>query len=156
MKNVSILRRVVPFAAALLLFTVAGAQNPVQFAGTLASPDPVTGARINVDYSGDAAEALTALGGKRALQKVNGYRVRIFYDNSQYARDKAFATRARFSELFPEVPVHMVYENPYFKVTAGNCLTNEEAVVLWGRVKSSFNTAFVVVEEIPLSVFGEK
>ena len=42
----------------------------------------------------------------------------------------------------------MVYENPYFKVTAGDCLTSEEAIILKGRVQGVFPKAYVKNEEL--------
>lgn len=149
------LRIIFLFVVFLTLSIAASAQKTLTFSERLATPDPSTGAAINVSQYGDAADLIRNLESRRTAQKINGYRVRIFFDNSQYARDKGLATRARFNELFPNTWSNMVYENPYFKVTVGNCLTNEEAVILWGRVRSSFNTAFVVREEIPLAVFGE-
>ena len=45
----------------------------------------------------------------------------------------------------------MGYENPYFKVSVGNCLTAEEAIILKGRVSASFPKAFLKNEEIAVS-----
>jgi hypothetical protein len=45
----------------------------------------------------------------------------------------------------------MVYENPYFKVTVGNCLTEEEAIILKGRILSTFPKAFVKNEEFSIA-----
>ena len=42
----------------------------------------------------------------------------------------------------------MVYENPYFKVAVGDCLTTEEAIILKGRVSSAFPKAFVKNETL--------
>jgi hypothetical protein len=113
----------------------------------------MSGARIVIDEKGDAADIIKAVKTPYAGRKVNGYRVRIFFDNAQDARQKASVARARLNELFPDVSSYMNYENPYFEVTAGNCLTQEEAVILWGKLKSSFDKAFITRVEIPLSVF---
>lgn len=34
--------------------------------------------------------------------------------------------------------VYPVYENPYFKVAVGNCLTAEEAIILKGKIAIDF------------------
>lgn len=81
-------------------------------------------------------------------QSIRGYRVRIFFDNGQNARTSALEVMEEFESLYPLVPCNMVYENPYFKVTVGNCLSAEEAIMLWNRVKSSFDRAFVIREDI--------
>ncbi|WP_304401270.1 hypothetical protein [uncultured Alistipes sp.] len=49
----------------------------------------------------------------------------------------------------------MDYDDPYFKVTVGNCVTYEEAVILCGKIKDSFELAFPIRVEIPLSVFAQ-
>ena len=41
---------------------------------------------------------------------------------------------AKFKEIYPSIPVYMDYDDPYFKVTAGNCITYEEAVILCGKI----------------------
>ena len=39
-----------------------------------------------------------------------------------------------------------VYENPYFKVSAGRCVTAEEAIMLLERVRVKFPKAFLMRE----------
>ena len=70
--------------------------------------------------------------------KIRGYRVRIFSDNSQNARSAGQNALSRFRELYPGIPADMTYDTPYFKVTVGNCLTAEEATILWGKIKRRF------------------
>ena len=45
---------------------------------------------------------------------------------------------------------YVTYENPYFKVSVGNCTTQEEALVLLEDVKRYFPKAFIMRENIPL------
>ena len=59
------------------------------------------------------------------------------------ARDGAFAAKALFEETYPDVKVYVDYEIPYFIVSAGNCLTKEEAIMLKGRVSATFPKAFL-------------
>lgn len=109
------------------------------------------GGRITVaeDESTAAAVRQSDLRGKPT--SVKGYRVVIFFDNGQYASDKAKAVMHSFCEKFPSINAYMVYENPYFKVSVGDCLTMEEAVILMNRVSGAFPTAFPKSEEIELS-----
>lgn len=83
--------------------------------------------------------------------KVRGYRVVIFFDNGQYASDKAKTVMNSFTKTFPSINAYMIYENPYFKVSVGDCLTMEEAVILMNRVGDAFPTAFPKSEQIELS-----
>ncbi|MDD3108219.1 MAG: hypothetical protein PHV49_03300 [Alistipes sp.] len=111
--------------------------------------------KVTIVEHGTAASAVNAVPGS-SEGKVRGYRVRIFFDNSQSARSAAQVAERKFQELYPGIATYLVYDNPYFKVTVGNCLTSEEAIVLWGKIKTHFDRAFVVREEIPLSLFSNE
>jgi hypothetical protein len=50
----------------------------------------------------------------------------------------------------PYLPTYVTYDNPYFKVTAGNCTSQEEALILLERIKPTFPKAFIMRENIPL------
>ena len=75
----------------------------------------------------------------------------------QHARSQAESVMARFREIYPDIPAYMDYDNiPYFKVTVGNCLTMEEAIILWGKIRDAFDRAFIVPESMPLELFGQQ
>ena len=96
-----------------------------------------------------AAPVVSSRGGQRL--RLRGYRVCIFFDNGQDARAGAFAAEALFKETYPGIMVYPVYENPYFKVVVGNCLTAEEAIILKGKIASTFPKAFVKSEEFSMA-----
>lgn len=150
-----IIALLVCLAAGLPLIPAAGAQNVQGVIRKLAVPDPTNRADVAVTQHGDLAEIVSGMEAVRKPDKISGYRVRIFFDNSQYARERAQHARSRFAELYPGIPVYMNYENPYFKVSVGNCVTNEEAITLWGRVKKDFETAFVTVDQIQVKAVAE-
>ncbi len=124
------------------------------FKSRLQAADSLSSARVKVTEYGTAAKAVARL---RTLppDKIKGFRVRIFFDNSQTARSKAEEAHKRFTELFPDVPAYMSYKNPYWEVSVGNCTSNEEAVMLKGRVEGSFNGAIISREEIPIAKMAE-
>ena len=73
--------------------------------------------------------------------------------NSQSARRDAVTAQENFSSLFPQEQSYLTYENPYFKVAVGNCTTQEEAIILLGRVRGSFPKAFIMRESIDIGEF---
>lgn len=81
-------------------------------------------------------------------QQIAISRISIFFDNSQNARAGAVETLEKFKELFPEIPATMTHENPYFKVSAGFCISNEEALILLNRLRKEFPKAFIVRERV--------
>lgn len=119
---------------------------------SLEQPDSATGAKVTVTEHGSAANRSDSTYFDPE-KKVSGYRVRIFFDNGQDARAQSNRVMEQFKNNFPDIPIYWSYDNPYFKVTVGDCLSPEEAIIVWGRVKNLYDKAFVVREEIPLSSF---
>lgn len=109
--------------------------------------------QLTVKKSESAAAALSKINQTRKPSEAMGYRIGIFFDNSQYARAKATKAKELFLTEFPSQPVYMVYESPYYKVSAGNCLTEEEALILFERIRRTFPDAFVMREKIKISDF---
>ena len=87
---------------------------------------------------------------------LSGYRVRIFIDNKQTARNESEQTVDRFRELYKEIAVYRTYTNPYFKVTVGDCRTRSEAMHLLSRIKRNFPSAFVVKENIECPLVDDR
>jgi hypothetical protein len=108
-------------------------------------------AKVTVTEYGDAARAVDEASRAGARLRFPGYRVCIFFDNGQDARAGAIAAKQLFEENYPGIKVYMVYENPYFKVAVGDCLTTEEAIILKGRVSSAFPKAFVKNETLSIA-----
>lgn len=77
---------------------------------------------------------------------VNGYRIRIFFDNSQTARSGSEAALYRFKVQNPGVSAYRSFANPYFKVTVGDYRTKSEALEALAAIKVQFPTAFIVKE----------
>ncbi len=87
---------------------------------------------------------------------LSGYRVRIFFDNKQSARNESEATLKKFKSLFPDIMAYRIYANPYFKVTVGDFRTKSEAMALLARIKGAFPSAFVVKESIEYPVVDSR
>lgn len=83
-----------------------------------------------------------------AGRPIEGYRVRIFFDNRQSARVNSEDTEKNFRAAHPDIPAYRSYVNPYFKVTVGDFRTKSEAMQLLRSIVREFPTAFVVKENI--------
>jgi hypothetical protein len=76
-------------------------------------------------------------------QKIPGYRIRIFSDLGADSKDRANAHVAKFYELYgDDIPVYLVYVDPYYKVYVGDFRTRNEAFVFFKKIKSDFPRAF--------------
>lgn len=108
-------------------------------------------AQVLVSEFGDASKIVAQAGKGGSRLHFRGFRVCIFFDNGQDARAGAVAAKSFFETTYPETSAYMVYENPYFKVTVGNCLTAEEAIILKGRVSATFPKSFLKNEELSIA-----
>ena len=79
---------------------------------------------------------------------LNGYRIRIFFDNSQDARQNSGGAYGTFLKIFKGIPAYRSYVNPYFKVSVGDFRTKAEAMEKLIHIKRVFPTAFIVKEKI--------
>ena len=79
---------------------------------------------------------------------MNGFRVRIFFDNKQNSRGASEAAMNRFKGAFPGIPAYRSFTSPHFKVTVGDFRTKSEALRLLQAVKGMFPSAFIVKERI--------
>ena len=85
---------------------------------------------------------------KNSARTLSGYRVRIFFDNKQSARQESEEVLKKFEALHRDIKAYRTYANPYFKVTVGDFRTKSEAMEVLSRIKAEFPTAFVVKESI--------
>ncbi|MFA5443641.1 MAG: SPOR domain-containing protein [Bacteroidales bacterium] len=80
--------------------------------------------------------------------KMEGFRVRIFFDNKQTARAESEQIEKDFSAAHPGTAVYRIYENPYFKVTVGDFRTKSEAMRFMHRIRHTYPQAFITREII--------
>ena len=109
-------------------------------------------AGVKINQTEAVKEAMRKQVEDNGSRTLNGYRVRIFFDNKQTARVESEETLKRFESMYHDVVAYRTYANPYFKVTVGDFRTRSEAVKLLERIKAAFPSAFVVKENIEFPV----
>ena len=109
-------------------------------------------ADVNIFQADTIAQAVREHVSANADRALNGYRVRIFFDNKQSARVASEETLKRFESMYHDVVAYRTYANPYFKVTVGDFRTKSEAMALLERIRYEFPSAFVVKENIAFPV----
>lgn len=105
-------------------------------------------ADVEIYQSQEVANALRGQVASNSSRMINGFRVRIFFDNKQSARVESEAVLKRFEALHRDIKAYRTYANPYFKVTVGDFRTKSEAMEVLSRIKTEFPSAFVVKESI--------
>ena len=103
---------------------------------------------VNVHQTQAVANAMKGKIERNRSKRMTGYRVRIFFDNKQNARNASEAAMGRFQAAYPGHGVYRSFASPYFKVTVGDFRTKSEAMQMMRRIKADFPSAFVVKENI--------
>lgn len=82
--------------------------------------------------------------------KLQGYRVRIFFDSDRTARTKSETIADDFALRYPDIPVYRSHVSPYFKVTVGDFRTRADAQRFASKLTGSgtYPYVFVVKEQI--------
>lgn len=111
---------------------------------------------VTVNQSPALRDSLAAYIGRNQDRTVNGYRIRIFFDNKQNSRSASESEAARFRTLYPGYSVYRSFANPFFKVTVGDFRTKSEANVALRVIVNDFPTAFVVREKFRFPALDPK
>ena len=113
-------------------------------------PSRSAGDSVNVSISQPSSvkAALDAQLVANPARSFSGYRIRVYFDNSQTSRTDSEAILKKFEKTWPGVPVYRTYANPYFKVTAGDFRTRSEAMALLVKLRNEFPRALLVKEKI--------
>ncbi len=72
-----------------------------------------------------------------------GFRVQIFSDSGNGARERANEKRSQFVSKYPEVPAYLDFNNPNFIVRVGDFRTKLEAREFLNSINLEFPYAFV-------------
>jgi len=76
---------------------------------------------------------------------IQGFRVQLYYGGN---RAEALELKSKFASLHPEVESYLIYQQPYFRLRAGNFRTRMEAYKLFKIVEKEFPSVFIVNDEI--------
>ena len=87
---------------------------------------------------------------------VDGYRIRIYFDNKQKSREESQEVMARFKALHPGYNVYLKFNNPNFKVTVGDFRTKVDAQIALKEIIKAFPSAFIVKEKMRFPLVSDK
>ena len=81
---------------------------------------------------------------------IDGYRVQIFMELGNDALKHADSVREVFKKKYPDVPVYLVFGQPYYRLRVGDYRTRLEAENMYQRLKKKYKNAFVTADRIEL------
>lgn len=108
----------------------------------------VIGPGAEVNQTQQVRQALETYTAQNEQKPIQGYRVRVFYDNSTSARVKSESIEQYLRNQYPETGVYRSFESPNYKVTIGDFRTKEEALKIYNALKGTYPTAYIIKENI--------
>lgn len=79
---------------------------------------------------------------------IPGYRVHLYMDSGNRARLNTQHEQAAFEEKYPLQRSYIVYEEPYFKLRAGDFRTRLDARRFLEKIRRDYPAAYIVVDRI--------
>lgn len=108
----------------------------------------LVGSKVNVSQSSAVRNALNNYIRSNNGKKIQGYRIRVYYDNTPQARTRSESIAAYVRTQFPENGVYRTFEAPNYKVTVGDFRSKEEALKIYMTLKGIYPTAYIIKENI--------
>ena len=98
-------------------------------------------------------KGLDALIGKyeqilKAKNGVDGWRVQLKFKAKEV---EILQLKLKFIRLYPNIPVLLEYEEPYYRIRVGNCRTKLEAIKIKHQISKHFPNTYPVPEIINFS-----
>ena len=108
----------------------------------------VMGSGVKVNQSQAMRSAFDSYVSNNASKKLTGYRIRVYFDNGQNARNKSEAIARSVSAAYPGIGVYRTFESPNYKVCVGDFRTKDEALKVFHSLKSTYPTALLLKDTI--------
>ena len=78
-------------------------------------------------------------------REVNGFRVQL---GASTNRKELMDMKTKFLQLYPDVGTYLEYQQPLFKLRAGNFQTRTDANELLNEINDIFTAAFIVPSKV--------
>ena len=108
----------------------------------------VLGSGVTVNQSNAMRSAFDSYVSNNAGKKITGYRIRVYFENGQNARNRSEAVARSISGAYPGLGVYRTFESPNFKVTVGDFRTRDDALKVYHSLKAQYPTAIILKETI--------
>jgi len=108
----------------------------------------VIGPGVTVMQSESLKNAFSKYVSNNASKPLSGYRIRVFFESGQQARNRCAYVTATLKRMYPTMGVYQVYESPNFMVYLGDFRTRHDAMPVFNEIKAMYPTAIVMRETI--------
>lgn len=91
----------------------------------------------------------------RIARPDEGYRILIFSQSGNRSKNAAIEAKSAFDLIYPECTSYILFEEPYFKVKAGNFTNRMEAGFFLKSIKADYPYAFIVKDVLDVKTYLE-
>jgi hypothetical protein len=88
---------------------------------------------------------------------IDGFRVQIFMESGNDAVEHANAVMEEFKANYPDIPIYLVFGQPYYRLRVGDFRTRLEAEKMFQTLSQEYKKAFVTSDRIqlPYNIFSD-
>ena len=86
---------------------------------------------------------------------IDGFRIQIFMESGNDAVELANAAMEEFMDKYPDIPIYLIFGQPYYRLRVGDFRTRLEAEKAFQTLSQDYKKAFVTSDRIqlPYNVF---
>ena len=81
---------------------------------------------------------------------INGWRVQLKFKAKEA---EIIKLKSKFIKNYPDIPIYLMYDEPYYKIRVGNCRNKLDAIRIKNKISTHFPGSYPVPELINFSEF---
>lgn len=79
---------------------------------------------------------------------IDGWRIQVFFEAGNNSKRLSYEAKSEFVRIYPDVPVYVIFQEPYYKVRIGDYRSRMEAEKFLNEIFKDYPNAFVVSDKI--------
>lgn len=120
---------------------------------SMASAQTLPSVLNEIDYPHTVDTLLLRRMEHRMEKQSEGYRVLVFSQSGNHSKSAAIEAKSAFDLIYPECKSYILFEEPYFKVKAGNFTTRVDAELFLRSIKKDYPYAFIVKDVLDVKTY---
>ncbi|MBO5810024.1 MAG: SPOR domain-containing protein [Bacteroidales bacterium] len=81
---------------------------------------------------------------------IDGFRIQIFMESGNEAVELGNIESEKFKEKYPDIPVYLIFGQPYYRLRVGDFRTRLEAEKAFQTISKDYKKAFITSDRIQL------
>lgn len=81
---------------------------------------------------------------------IEGFRIQIFMESGNDAVEHANITMEEFKAKYPDIPIYLIFGQPYYRLRVGDFRTRLEAEKAYQTLSKEYKKAFITSDKIQL------